>query len=291
MELTIDPEFAALCGKLSAEELNLLESGIERDGCLEPIILWANNGDTIIDGHHRYGICTRLGVTFKTKSLRFESREEVVEWIACHQLGRRNASDETKSYLRGKRYKVEKKQGERTDLTSGHNAQKSTAAEKLATEYGVDEKTIRRDADFAEAVDTLAENVGPAVKSEILSGALSKRDVVAIAELPAREQKRAVVAAQNGQAPPSPPAVISDTFYKSLKGLAERLEGIREQYGTAKKMFQSAEWNGCDTQFVIELVRELRRMFTDLDKEMQAYAKDKKTKLQKGSGKRAKAIA
>lgn len=290
MELTIDPEFAALCGKLSAEELNLLESGIERDGCLEPIILWANNGDTIIDGHHRYDICTRLGITFKTKSLRFESREEVIEWIACHQLGRRNASDETKSYLRGKRYKAEKKEAHRPEGKGGQDVHLKTA-EKLATEYGVDEKTIRRDADFAEAVDKLAENVGPAVKSEILSGGLSKRDVVAIAELPAREQKRAVVAAQNGQAPPSQPAVISDTFYKSLKGLAERLEGIREQYGTAKKMFQSAEWNGCDTQFVIELVRELRRMFTDLDKEMQAYAKDKKTKLQKGSGKRAKAIA
>jgi hypothetical protein len=71
----------------------------------------------------------------------------------------RNSSDEQKSYLRGRRYREEKKQGERTDLTSGHDVHKSTS-EMLAEEYGTSEKTIRRDALFSHDVDTIAANVG-----------------------------------------------------------------------------------------------------------------------------------
>ena len=50
-------------------------------------------------------------------------------------------------------YESRKQQGTRTDLTSGQNVQKLTTAEQIGKEYGVDEKTIRRDADFSEAVD------------------------------------------------------------------------------------------------------------------------------------------
>lgn len=90
----------------------------------------------------------------------------MVEWIITNQLGRRNLSDEQKSYLRGKRYASEKKaHGERGPKKTGHNVQSSGTAEKLSEEYGVDEKTIRRDAAFATAVDTLAKNVGPEIKA------------------------------------------------------------------------------------------------------------------------------
>lgn len=61
---------------------------------------------------------------------------------------------------RGKRYNVEKRQD------GGHGNQKSdrhfdgpTTTERLAAEYQVSPRTIKHDAKFAEAVDTLAENV------------------------------------------------------------------------------------------------------------------------------------
>lgn len=73
-------------------------------------------------------------------------------------LHRRNLTEEKKSFLRGKRYLAEKKQGERKDLTSGQNDQKSETADILAKEYNVAPKTIRRDAKFARAVDKIAEN-------------------------------------------------------------------------------------------------------------------------------------
>jgi hypothetical protein len=85
-------------------------------------------------------------------------------------LGRRNLTVEQKSYLRGKRYNLEKNQGNRTDLTSGTSCQKSeTTAQKLATEYQVAEKTIRQDGHFAEAVDTLEEAVRHDIREAVLT--------------------------------------------------------------------------------------------------------------------------
>jgi hypothetical protein len=59
--------------------------------------------------------------------------------------------------LRGKRYNLEKRQGERTDLTSPENREKSTTAQRLADHYQVSRDTIEKDRAFAEAVDTLEE--------------------------------------------------------------------------------------------------------------------------------------
>ena len=60
----------------------------------------------------------------------------------------RNVTEEQKAYLRGKRYRAERKgHGERGDgKKTGHNAQSNSGtAAKLSDEYHVDEKTIRRD--------------------------------------------------------------------------------------------------------------------------------------------------
>jgi hypothetical protein len=66
---------------------------------------------------------------------------------------------EAKSYLRGKRYNREKRQGERTDLTSPTNEEKSTTADRLAAQYHVSRQTIEKDGAFAEAVDELEAQV------------------------------------------------------------------------------------------------------------------------------------
>lgn len=192
-DLTIDAEFAALCPEQSAEELANLEFSLEKDGCLSPIVTWANHDDTILDGHTRYRICTRENIPFKTKSLKLATREDAINWIIAHQLGRRNLSDEQKSYLRGKRYLSEKlKRGrpEKSDTVSH-----LPTAEKLGEEYGVDARTIHRDADFAEAVDAIAE-VAPEVKSAILGGksGVTRKEVEKVAALPEPERKEAAKA-------------------------------------------------------------------------------------------------
>jgi hypothetical protein len=95
-------------------------------------------------------------------------REEVINWIIDNQLGRRNMTPEAKSYLRGKRYNIEKRQGERTDLTSPENQGKSTTAERLAKTYQVSRDTIEKDAQFAEAIDTLEAEVKQDIRQAVL---------------------------------------------------------------------------------------------------------------------------
>ena len=97
--ILIDKEFQSLIPPLSAEEKQQLEANIAADGCRDPLVVWGNTpvGSTLIDGHNRYEICTRLGLPFNTIEKEFESRDEVVLWMCINQLGRRNIS----SYDRG----------------------------------------------------------------------------------------------------------------------------------------------------------------------------------------------
>jgi len=195
-DLTIDKEFAGLCPNLTPEEVDLLEASITTDGCRDPIIVWANHDNTILDGHNRYRICKRFDVPFKIKALKFDDREAVVNWIISNQLGRRNLSEEQKEYLRGRRYHAEKKTEGRPEKRD-HNdpVYPERTSEKLAKEYNVSPATIKRDAKFSEAVDKIDANV-PDAKASILSGksGLSKKDVVAIAELPPKQQGKAIKA-------------------------------------------------------------------------------------------------
>jgi 16S rRNA G966 N2-methylase RsmD len=47
---------------------------------------------TLLDGHNRYEICTRLGLSFDIEEMRFSDRSHAEEWIIRNQFGRRNLS-------------------------------------------------------------------------------------------------------------------------------------------------------------------------------------------------------
>lgn len=286
--LTVDPEFSALCPQQSPEEMNLLEASLEADGCRDPLVIWKGHG-ILLDGHTRHAFCKRFKIDFRTTEIELADRHAAIEWIIANQLGRRNLSEEQKAYLRGKRYKAEKKdEGGRKgrDLSGGQNAHPKTAA-KLATEYGVDEKTIRRDAHFATAVDAIAQ-VAPEAKAEILSGksGATKQDVIALASLPAKERKAAIVANASSikQAaatvkPKPKPLAVSRIAWDRLKECAERIDSIIEQAGgTIGAMFDHPGWKDEDTYFVVEMLDELGKCFTQLAKEARQHAKGKKAK-------------
>ena len=117
--LEVDEAFKQLISPLTPNERNQLEENIAKDGCREPLCVWEN---IIIDGHNRYEICTRLQIPFFVQYVDFASREESITWICATQLGRRNISEETKRYLIGKRYEMEKILGKMN--SSGKNQYK-----------------------------------------------------------------------------------------------------------------------------------------------------------------------
>jgi 16S rRNA G966 N2-methylase RsmD len=100
-DIQIDAEFAALIPPLSAEERQQLEENIaEHGGARDPLVVWASKGTlTLLDGHNRYEICTRLGLPFEIEEMRFSDRSHAEEWIIRNQFGRRNLSAYVRTQL------------------------------------------------------------------------------------------------------------------------------------------------------------------------------------------------
>ena len=155
----------------------------------------------LVDGHNRYGICLKHKLNFKIHLISFDSLKEVRDYMIDNQLGRRNLIPEQASYLRGLRYNTEKlekgkytreehkgqnvpydlKGNESTEkvkeIHKGQNvpygsmAKKESTSARLSKQYNVSEKTIKRDAEFAEGLNLLS----PELKKDILSGRIKAK--------------------------------------------------------------------------------------------------------------------
>ncbi len=167
--IQIDPEFKSLIPPLGASEREQLESNLLAEGCRDPLVVWKGR-NILLDGHNRYEICTSEGIEFSTVSIDLPDRDAALDWIIRNQLGRRNLTPEAVSYFRGKLYnslkaKVSNPRGrnQHSEVKDQNDPQPHTA-DSLASEYKVGSGTIKRDAQYASAVDTLAEVVGEEVR-------------------------------------------------------------------------------------------------------------------------------
>jgi hypothetical protein len=200
----IDEEIAALLPPLTPEEYAELEMKVSVEGFRDRLVVWKETG-ILLDGHNRLRICDKYGIAYAIDELSFPDRGRAIQWLIDNQLGRRNLTDERRAYYRGKEY-LNKKQQHVCQTVSGgqnvHPGQRVAAA--LAEKHGVNEKTIRRDAAFAEAVDRIGE-ADPAQKEAILSGTSgqTKQDVIESATSPA-----ASTVSLDGRQCPSEPAEI-----------------------------------------------------------------------------------
>lgn len=89
MTIHIDLEFKKLIPPLIKEDYDRLEESLRKEGCREALVLW---GDTLVDGHNRYEICTKHNIPFKTTAKDFVDRNEAMLWMIENQLARRNLS-------------------------------------------------------------------------------------------------------------------------------------------------------------------------------------------------------
>jgi len=156
--IIVDPELRELVPPLADDEREMLEANILRDGCRDPLVVWRGY-DILLDGHHRYDICQRHGIEFALTDVALADREAAADWIDANQLGRRNLTPDQAALLRGRRYnRLKKARGappgnKYAAKQSGQNVHSVKTAQRLAREHGVDEKTIRRDGQFADAVE------------------------------------------------------------------------------------------------------------------------------------------
>ena len=123
--IRIDEEFRTLIPPLTDDEKSRLEKSLREEGCRDALVVW---GDTLIDGHNRYEICTRYDIPFKTVSMEFENRDAVMLWMMKNQLSRRNLTTfqrleivEKLKPVISKQAKERQLQGTRTDINLPHN--------------------------------------------------------------------------------------------------------------------------------------------------------------------------
>lgn len=171
-ELKIDVELKDLLPKLDEEKEKLLEEDILKNGCISPIIIW--NG-YIVDGHHRYKICQKNCLEFKTKEMQFENKQEAMIWAWTTQKARRNIDDGTlfKIYKTFLPY-YEKKAKENMLATQNNNKasafQKSekqvNTAKELAKQTGVSTDTANKN---IQIIKHAPEPIQKAVENNVIS--------------------------------------------------------------------------------------------------------------------------
>lgn len=177
-ELKIDPEFRDKVPPMTEAEYKTLEENILKDGkVLMPIMVW---NETIIDGHNRYSVVQRHpDIPFKVEEIEFSDRYEAIVWICRNQLGRRNLTDEQKTYLIGKQYEAQKmtRGGDRgNQYTKEANPKVQEMpknphglADVIAREHGIGHASVTNASKFAKGVDE-AEDILPGAKQKVLSG-------------------------------------------------------------------------------------------------------------------------
>ena len=181
VKLKIDPEFRDKIPALTEAEFEQLKENILSDGeVYEPIVTW---NDTIVDGHNRWRIICEnwelLKDKFRTKQMDFADKWEAFEWMYKKQLGRRNLTEEQKTYMIGKMYEARKKSqgGDRgNQYTKEASAQNehlakvpNRTAESIAAEVGVGRETVKRSEKFSKGIDTLRES-NPEAADAVLKG-------------------------------------------------------------------------------------------------------------------------
>ena len=203
--LKTDEEFKRFVPPLSDDERTQLEKNLLQDGCRDALIVWNN---IIIDGHNRYDICTKHQIPFALNCVNFLSREEATAWICANQLGRRNISEETRRYLIGKRYEMEKtviehknasKQNQYTGKVVFYQFDKRpkftvppiNTGRRLGKEYRINQSTVIRYGLYANALDTIFK-VAPELHEKIMTGQVKvpRERVVNLANLSRPEIKR-----------------------------------------------------------------------------------------------------
>ena len=162
MNFHINEEFAKLIPPLSSDELHNLEQSLLNEGCRNPLVIWNN---TIIDGHHRYTICSKYGISFNiVEKSELETELDVKLWMINNQFSRRNLPTETKVALayKFKEFEAEKAK-ERMQATQfkaidtmvskvlytpqiddpkTENTEKGRALEAIAKKAGVSHTTV-----------------------------------------------------------------------------------------------------------------------------------------------------
>ena len=167
--LTVLDEIKKALFPLREEELTALETSVLAEGIRDPLVVWPRDGQLIlVDGHYRYQLAQKHNLPFKIVEKHFANLEEALAWVDQNQLARRNLTDEQRAVLLGRIYERRKKSYGGNRKSSGQIDHMKTA-KVIAGQIGVGEKTVRRAAVFAKALEAVKQ-ISPEAADRILKG-------------------------------------------------------------------------------------------------------------------------
>ena len=193
------------------------------------------------------------------------------------QLGRRNLSDEQKTYLLGKLYEARKQTrgGDRgNQYTKEANRQNGDLATgrtvmQIAKEQGVGQKTVERAEHFAKGLDAIRE-VSPAAADKVLDGksGVSKQTIAGMRNADSEEVKEVAKAIEEGKPvsrKPRPMSPQMKDFSKKLLDVVSEMENTNKAYTLDDAI---RDLNSAEDVFIsqIEFVLEERKEVIDADK-------------------------
>ncbi len=257
--ITILDELKDLIQPLQKEELEGLEANILTNGCKDSLVIWQTteqkvnpNSETdqelfvLVDGHNRYMICQKHNLPFNIVLMFFETILEARNYMLDLQMGRRNLSPTQMAYYRGLRYNAEKLTSKESNFST--EGMELKTSEKIAQQFKVDEKTIRRDGDFASGLEKLDIDLRKQVLSgevkvpkkviQQLSKAVVEQPISSIAALDSVVSQPASLSTSSSEATPDKvfkdinamlktvQASKSKTHFDQLKQLVNSLEGF-----------------------------------------------------------------
>ena len=206
MHIVVNEELKAYIDPLTPDEYESLERSLLAEGCRDALVLW---GDTLIDGHNRYGICRKHDIPFRTvQNDRFQSLDDVHLWMIEQHLGRRSVSDFQRGVLALRKREILAERRARAAAAEGGEAApdlpidatgaqpapaKATRAAPAETR-----KEIAREARISSnqvgMIEKIREEAAPEVVAAVKAGALSISAAAAVASLPEEEQRAAASA-------------------------------------------------------------------------------------------------
>lgn len=285
VDFRIDPEFQNKIPPISEEEFKQLRENILAAGeVYEPLVVW--NG-VLVDGHNRWKVIQEApSVKWRVRYIVCANKWAAFEWMYKNQLGRRNLTDEQRTYTIGKMYEARKKstggQGSNQYTNKEQLPQNGETAKKkygtaaaIGRDLGIGKNTVERAGEFAKGIDTLRD-INPEAADKVLTGKanITKSGVASIAKMEQNDVEAAAdaILADMATVKPEPKKPKKNTGYNAANRELYRVineaykpmlnESAQEAY-TVEDMADEITANGFD--FVNYVNRELDRRKELLD--------------------------
>ena len=210
MNITVNEELLAYIDPLTPDEHEALERSLLAEGCRDALVLW---GDVLVDGHNRYGICTRHGIAFNTvQNTAFKSLDDVHLWMIDQHLGRRSVSDFQRGVLALRKKDILAARTapaaspalvdadgsapwDESDPAAAAPAPVLARPDALLTREAI-AKAARISSNTIVQIEKIQKSASPELLAAVKSGTISINTAATVASLPVEEQ---VVAAAGGK--------------------------------------------------------------------------------------------